>query len=206
MIKTVIHISGPSGSGKTTLLEKYKNNKNICCINTDEMIDNIAISIVDRNDFNKKYSLKIKIDSFFEEVYKHANKELLQIIKKCDKELFLIVGVLLVLPQLENVVRYNFFIKIDDDEIYKNRNIKSFNHIMESYNEMIKLYENKNLTPRAKDLYIMFKYKVQNNFLSYYSNISENNKNITKIAKDNGYKCDSYDKINKQVDKIINKK
>lgn len=198
----IIHIVGPSGSGKSTLgnklINKYKTNKNIKIIDTDDIDDPNSIKLVNKYNFETRKNE----NDIYRELAKMNKKELIEIIKKYD--IVVLVGFLHAgMYYIKNKIDYKFSIRIEPEILYKQYNDRTLTSIKNNYDEIKKII-NSNIHIKKKHFIMSKKYKIRDGFECVgLEEITESVKRNKKRAKDNGYKYLISDKIFTEIIKII---
>lgn len=102
----IIHINGIQGSGKTYLCSLLKKNKNVICIDTDD-VGHMAYKLT-----RHKYKPRIKnpLDNYFNLYGKTIRKLRDNIIKQHKDKILIFVGMTLTIHKLD----YKYFIKLND--------------------------------------------------------------------------------------------
>ena len=109
----LFHITGPSGSGKTTLGEKLSKIPNTIIIDTDEIDDSNAMSIIE-NPAYKDFFKDEKATEKFWKMLEQKNMEKLGTLLKKNKDLdIIIVGMTIYPPGETNVQGYSIDISSD---------------------------------------------------------------------------------------------
>jgi hypothetical protein len=198
----LFHITGPSGSGKTTLGEKLSKIPNTIIIDTDEIDDSNAMSIIE-NPAYKDFFKDEKATEKFWKMLEQKNMEKLGTLLKKNKDLhIIIVGMTIYPPGETNVQGYS--IDISSDLNYYILNKRTLETICKNSKDLSNLLE-KNKNKYICDLTILFKYKIRYPFPIIPFQIEDGIEIRKKHSDELGYKYLSQEKIIEDIISIISK-
>lgn len=195
----IIHISGASGSGKSSLGDRLKTIKNTIILDTDEIDDANCIKYLEKSPYSNKKEFKL-----LENLVKSDNKRDIDLFLNKNKEKhIIIIGHLH--PGMDHIfkkITHKFCIKIIEEQLFNQLNIRELNNIHKQYTEIMKLM-NSNFSKYKIAVLLIKKYKVRAGFYIPIDPLKNNIKREKDRAKKNKYLYKTTDEIYNDIKVII---
>ena len=195
----IIHILGKPGSGKTTLGKRLSKLPNTIVFDTDDIDDPNAIKLLSKFDFKTKKNN----DSYWKNLSKLDQKDIMEIIDKNKDKNIIFTGFLF---GMNINVDKKFYIKISEEQLYRQFNLRTLESIKKNYKNIEKRLKSKNNNIIKMERYACIESKIRGPFMApefvwkgFYGNPEQE-------AKDKEYTYESSDKIFKDIKKILLKK
>lgn len=195
----IIHINGVQGSGKSYICNKLKKNKNIICIDTDDIQLQAYKNIREKQSYKKElHDVKgIEKQDSFPTLTKEIQKIYKSIIKKYKNKILIISGMAFEVKEYD----IGYFIKLDKlQEIYRRTLLRDFDKIFSDKNKIKKIIKT------TKDPYFIkedLDFPLNLGSLEPYIFYKMRYDNMLKQAKKDNYKILSSEKIYRDILKLI---
>jgi len=194
--KCVIHITGAAGCGKSTLGQRLKNCDKFTVIELDDIDDSVALKLMSEDKYLKLICSEDKQDNnkFLEEKSKLVVSEINKLVHK--SKIPIIVGRCVDLKTVP--ITHKYYINTEPKKLFKQCNLRTLNDIVNNYDEIKSLIENK--SPEEVHHIMLYKYKIRVGFLRTIQSVKNSLDNDSKKLSD--YKSMASDEI---YDEIISK-
>jgi hypothetical protein len=195
----IIHVAGPSASGKSSLGDRLKTIKNIIILDTDEIDDANCIKYLEKSPFSNKKEFKL-----LENGVKSDNKKDIDLFlnKNKEKNIIIIGHLHLGMDHIAKKITHKFCIKITEEQLFNQLNIRELNNIHRQYTEIIKLM-NSNFSKYKIAILLLKKYKVRAGFYIPIEPLKNNIKREKDRAKKNKYLYKTTDEIYNDIIHIL---
>ncbi len=191
----IIHILGKPGAGKTTLGKRLSKLPNTVVFDTDDIDDPNSIKLLSKHNFKSKKD----IDSYWKNLSKLDQKDILDIIEKNKDKTIIFTGFLF---GMNIQIDKGYYIEISKEQLYKQFNLRTLESIKKHTKDLEKRLKSKDNMIKM-ERYACIESKIRGPFMAppfvwdgFYGNPEED-------AKRMNYKYESSDKIFKDIKKLL---
>jgi hypothetical protein len=197
----LFHISGPAGSGKTTIGTKLSSLPNTIIIDTDQIDDSNALTMLYDDKYKEFYTNEKTIEGFWRILEQKNIESLGEQLEKNKEKNIILVGLTIYPPPETNV--QGFSIQIDSTELYFQINKRTIDDLCENCVNLKELFDHEKNKIKI-DLETLFKYKIRMQFPLLPYQIQEAVEWRKKYDGEKGYKYVKPDVIIKEITNKIN--